>query len=54
MDEDEYLEYLAAIDQLEDRESHWAIASRPIKEQLRDEHGHRVSGCYWVAPYKVD
>ena len=46
MDEDEYEDYLNQIDNIQANE----LEYEALQEQLRDEHGHRVSGCYRTRP----
>ena len=52
MDEEEYEQYLDMIDRVDDRlrlDADEGNVFRP-NEQLRDEHGIRVPGCYRVPP----
>jgi len=46
MDEDEYEEYLRQISDLRESE----VFRDHSREQLRDEEGLRVQGCYVVRP----
>ena len=46
MDEEEYLEYINAIDEIERRE----LKDGNLMEQIRDEDGARVPGCFFVKP----
>jgi len=46
MDEWELEEYLAAIDEIERR----VLKNEDLVEQIRDEHGFKVPGCYVVRP----
>ena len=52
VDEDELELYLDAIDELDDRlqTTNKQDYSETVSEQLRDEHGFRVPGCYRTAP----
>ena len=52
MDEEEYEQYLDMIDRVDDRlrlDADEGNVFRP-NEQLRDDHGIRVPGCYRVPP----
>jgi hypothetical protein len=46
MDEWELEEYLAAIDEIERR----VLKNEDLVEQIRDEDGIRVPGCFFVRP----
>ena len=52
MDEDEYEEYCRAIDWLDTRQDSPDLNTL-VQEQLRDEEGIRVPGCYVALPLKV-
>jgi len=48
LDETEYYEYLCQIDDMR-----WGandLENGPLQEQLRDENGNRVEGCYVTRP----
>ena len=48
MDETEYYEYLCQIDDMT-----WGaneLENGPLQEQLRDENGYRIEGCYRTNP----
>jgi hypothetical protein len=48
MDEEELEIYLNMIDQIERDDI--KKRERPLREQLRDENGYRVPGCYRISP----
>jgi len=50
MDESELEEYLELIDQVEQKELERIHTQELLVDQLRDEHGFRVPGCYRVPP----
>lgn len=50
MDEEEYEVYLRMIDEYQHRD----MGDELITEQLRDEDGIRVDGCYRVLPAPVE
>jgi hypothetical protein len=53
MDELEYENYLAAIDRLDSRAFVWE-REESVLEQLRDEDGYRVPGCFHTRPANID
>ena len=53
MDEDEYEGYLDSIDAIDPllrTELDDPIMTGSLIQQLRDEDGNRVDGCYWTPP----
>lgn len=55
MDEDELDAYLNAIDRLDTRLGpEYSVIETPIFDQLRDERGHRVPGCYRKHPLPTE
>jgi hypothetical protein len=50
MDEWEYEQYLNAISEIEQQ----AYEEQRLIEQIRDEDGLRVPGCYYVKPAAVE
>lgn len=50
MDEWELEEYIKAIDELERRE----LKDHGLLEQIRDEDGIRVPGCFYTLPAPFD
>jgi hypothetical protein len=50
MDEDEYEEWLYQIDLIEQKQLAKEFGEPDLLEQLRDENGFRVPGCYRVLP----
>ena len=56
MDEDELDTLLDQIDALDTRlgRNRFIQDDDAIECQLRDEHGHRVPGCYMVGPAATD
>jgi hypothetical protein len=53
MDEEELEEYLAAIDRLDSR-INTRERDSSVLEQLRDEDGYRVPGCFHTRPANID
>jgi len=50
MDETEYQEYIDAIDAVERRDRERFETNGALTEQIRDEDGFRVPGCFYVKP----